>query len=215
MPLIREVLNHYLSTINSITNQTTNSKMADDIAKLIIKDISYFKSANDLVNTFNFVNQKICSDALIVLKNKFYKKYGEHFRIGENEGFENNLLFFTYREYFFKLRLAQESGISIWLIPGKENNKFGIANDEVVKDFRKYFMPLKNNYDSYRENQNYTAYIVSKNNFLNWDIEKKFELTKPDFVEDITNKIIEEIEVFVTTFKEETIKDGLNLAFNF
>lgn len=214
-PLIREIFSHYIHVINKLTNKTNFHQMNDDISKLIIKDITYFKSANNLVNTFEIVNKKICTDAIVVLKNKFYKKYGEQFKVGNNEGSENNLLFFTHKEYFFKLRLAEEFGISIWLTPGKENNKFGIADDEAIVHFKKYFEPLKNNYSSYGKNQNYTAWIVSKNDFLHWDIEKKFELTKPDFVEEITDKIIQEIEIFVNTFKEETIKDGLILSFNF
>lgn len=214
-PLIREIFSHYINVINKLTNKTNFHQMNDDISKLIIKDITYFKSANDLVNSFNTINQKICSDAQVILKDKFFKKYGEQFRIGSDEGFESNILFFTYNEYFFKLRLAEEFGISIWLTPGKENNKFGVANDEGIVHFKKYFKTLKNNYSSYNENQNYTAWIVSENDFLHWDIEKRFELTKPEFVEDITNKILQEIEFFVNTFKEETIKDGLNLAFNF
>lgn len=213
LPLIREIFSHYINVINKLTNKTNFHQMNDDISKLIVKDISYFKSANDLVNTFNIVNQKLCSDAQVILKDKFFKKYGEQFKVDYNKNFDNNLIFFTYKEYSFRLRLAEEGGISIWLAPTKKGSPLGVADDDEIIHFKNYFEPLKNDYNV-PNNHNYTAWIISKNDFLHWDIDNKFQLTKPDFVETITDEIIIEIETFVNTFKEKAIKENIDVVFS-
>ncbi|MCC6182330.1 MAG: PD-(D/E)XK nuclease family protein [Bacteroidia bacterium] len=213
LPLVREVFSHYINVINKLTNKTNFHQMNDDISKLIIKDITYYKSANDLVNTFNIINEKLYADAQAILKGKFFKKYGEQFKIDYNKHFDNNLVFFTYKEYVFRLRLAEEDGISIWLAPDKKGSSLGVANDEAIIHFKNYFEPLKNSYNVVN-NVNYTAWIISKHNFLNWDIENKFNLTNPDFVDTITDDIIEEIDLFINTFKEKAIKENIGIVFS-
>jgi len=130
-------------------------------------------------------------------------------------GFNNNLLFFVFKDYEFRLRLSDEfNSIGIWLAPNNKDGKFGVADDEQIIHFKKYFNNLSG-YEKPYNNFNYTVMIKCKNDFLNSDIENRFQLTIPEKVEQITDEIISEIKMFIAYFKEEVRKEGLSIEFNF
>lgn len=214
-PYLKEILSHYLNIVTKLTNQSKYHEMKEEIEKLITNDLNYFKSANDISNTFNVLITKLSNDTMIVLKNKFFKTFGDKFKKDYNKVFDNNLVLFSYEEeYEFRLRLADEQGISIWLAPDKKGSILGVANEKPIVKFKNCFVQLKEY--KIEENNNYTAWIISKNNFIHWSIDDKFKLTKPDFVEEITDKIIYEVELFINAFKDQVEKEGINnIDYNF
>jgi PD-(D/E)XK nuclease superfamily len=50
-PIIRETLNQYLFLIKSLTNQSNNNKMSEEILKTLMKDKDSFESAKLITNT--------------------------------------------------------------------------------------------------------------------------------------------------------------------
>jgi hypothetical protein len=70
-PIIRETLNQYLFLIKSLTNQSNNNKMSEEIINLLLKNNSHFESAKLITNTFTKIesdlNRKL--DDLITLGN--------------------------------------------------------------------------------------------------------------------------------------------------
>jgi hypothetical protein len=70
-PIIRETLNQYLFLIKSLTNQSNNNKMSEEILKILMKDKDSFESAKLITNTVKKIesdlNRKL--DDLVTLGN--------------------------------------------------------------------------------------------------------------------------------------------------
>lgn len=70
-PIIRETLNQYLFLIKSLTNQSNNNKMSEEILKILMKDKDSFESAKLITNTIKKIesdlNRKL--DDLVTLGN--------------------------------------------------------------------------------------------------------------------------------------------------
>lgn len=58
-PIIRETLNQYLFLIKSLTNQSNNNKMSDEILKILMKDKDCFESFATLINSQNKLKSEI------------------------------------------------------------------------------------------------------------------------------------------------------------
>lgn len=54
-PIIRETLNQYLFLIKSLTNQSNNNKMGDEIVKIILKDKDSFETAKQINKSLNYM----------------------------------------------------------------------------------------------------------------------------------------------------------------
>lgn len=58
-PIIRETLNQYLFLIKSLTNQSNNNKMGDEIVKIILKDEDSFETAKQINKSLNYIDQQL------------------------------------------------------------------------------------------------------------------------------------------------------------
>ncbi len=58
-PIIRETLNQYLFLIKSLTNQSNNNKMGDEIVKIILKDKDSFETAKQINKSLNYIDQQL------------------------------------------------------------------------------------------------------------------------------------------------------------
>lgn len=208
IPLVKEILNHYLNLINRFTNQTNNKKMEQDVINLISKDVEYYKSAVELARIVNQIDQDLYSKVFSKLLESFYEKY--------NKGVKkyDGLHFFTYNNYEFILKVnTEDNTIGIWLSP-RLSDKFGYANDKEVVELKPLFESLKSHFDRVYENSNYTSWVYCKNDFLNYTVDQKIKLFDEVFVKELISKILSEVDIFVNTFKENAKNKGLNIHFN-
>ena len=213
IPVIRETLKQYLNTINQMTEQSTNNKMEEDIKALITKNPEYYKTAIEFSRTVQQIEERLIVSIWEQLFKSFFQKYGSEFIIKGN-----GVHFFTYKNYNFTIKLNDEfHKVGIWLSPFKQN-VFHVANDSEIEELKQYFNSLKSIYGvgNVHENENYTCWVYCKNDFLNFNEERRINLYNKGYIEKLIEDILKEVDLFITTFMDAvTSNPELNADFEF
>ena len=209
LPIIRETLNQYLNTINFMTGQSNNRKMSEEISKLLKIDVEKYKAALELTKVVTEMDENLYSEIFEELQNQFFEKFRPDLKR------DNGVLFFEYKGYEFILKISNEGkAIGIWLFPVL-NGKFGCVNDSDIMVFKQQFSLLENHFDKVYQNVNYTCYVYSKNDFLNYSSEQKFNLFNELNVSNLIEEILREVDLFTSIFKQNITQMGLDIDYKF
>ena len=195
-PIIRETLNQYLFLIKSLTNQSNNNKMSDEITNIILKDESNFRSALEIIKNQDKIKIKIIENILTKLEKKLISEGFENistlnFKVkkdGELISFDNKRL----REKRLKIRLNFEGNSFSYLLMGFYNTD--IDNKILRPDL---FAKFKTFYPDAKESGNYPSYFFY-NEYGNWwsfDILEKINFNYDYFEKDFMSKITQFINI--------------------
>lgn len=135
-PIIRETLIQYLNLINSITNQSTNNIMSEEIKELIKRD---FASASEIVKNYDEVKNDICNKirdtTLEILKSKLIHKY-EITYAGSSVSEKNSKIFLELKDH-------KNMGIFFGVEPfsgnGNRGNELFLGILDINKNNKTYF----------------------------------------------------------------------------
>lgn len=138
-PLIREILNHYLHTINYLTNQTNNNKMSKEIINTITSSEENLKSAFGIASNLNEVKYKLINIDFISQLKDICKELNLKVKFDEVEGgiaVNKAYAWFAITNVkweFFHIRFVFEA-------PEAGSLTFGIAKNENISDddFKKF-----------------------------------------------------------------------------
>ncbi len=202
LPLIREVLNHYLHTINQITNQSTNNKMSKEIIHTIIENGDNVKSAFAISSTIESVKKE--------LLNVFIEKFIEYFNKKEYHDFNvkpapyskwgNVLVFKSTTLKNYSLHLYIQLGQVMLEGPYVHKDEKGVnhISQEDKKRFETLLSSVRLGKSKYFDNwvwiQEYDSFnTYYRNNDLWIDVANKNFDKINDFIKDI-DKILELIK---------------------
>lgn len=195
-PIIRETLNQYLFLIKSLTNQSNNNKMSEEITNIILKDESNFQSALEIIKNQDKIKIKIIENILPKLEKKLMSEGFENistlnFKVkkdGELISFDNKIL----REKGLKIRLNFEGNSFSYLLMGFYNTD--IDNKILRPDL---FAKFKTFYPDAKESGNYPSYFFY-NEYGNWwsfEILEKINFNYDYFEKDFMSKTTQFINI--------------------
>lgn len=135
-PIIRETLIQYLNLINSITNQSTNNIMSEEIKELIKRD---FGSASEIVKNYNEAKNDICNKIRDTTKSILKSKLDYKYEITYAESLiseKNSKIFLELKEY-------KDKGIFFGIEPfsgnGNKRNELFLGILDIQKKNKAYF----------------------------------------------------------------------------
>lgn len=195
-PIIRETLNQYLFLIKSLTNQSNNNKMSDEIVNIILKDESNFQSALEIIKIQDKIKIKLIEYIISKLEKKLISQGFENIstinfmakRDGELISFDNKKL----RQMGLKIRLNFEGNSYSDLLMGFYNSEIDnkILRPELFSKFKRCFPDAK-------ESENYPSYLFYKE-YQNWgsfDTLEKINFNYDSFEKDLATKINQFLEI--------------------
>jgi hypothetical protein len=195
-PIIRETLNQYLFLIKSLTNQSNNNKMSEEILNIILKDESNFQSTLEIIKYQDKIKIKLIENTIAKLERKLISLGFENISIinfkvkkdGELISFDNK----TLRVKGLKIRLNFESNSYSSLLMGFYNSDIDnkILRPDLFTKFKTYFPDAK-------ESGNYPSYIFYKEyeNWWSFDILEKINFNYDYFEKDFMSKINQFINI--------------------
>lgn len=160
-PIIRETLNQYVHLIKSLTNQSNNSKMNEEILKLLVANRSNFTSSFQIMNLKDDLKLFMIKEIITKLSNKLE---AEGFEIIEVLKFDNNkkgnLISFTndkMKSDNLSIRLNFESSGYGNLIIGFYNTAEKVKRPVLFSKYKQLFNNAKENidYPAYSEYKEY------------------------------------------------------------
>lgn len=111
LPVIRETLNQYLNSVNTITSQATNNKMEQDIIDKIIKT-GNVDTAIQISNSIEKIKSELCHSFLKKICNSLNTmEIGTEIKTKTNLCFDLN--FDNSSKFYFELDFNEGIGISI------------------------------------------------------------------------------------------------------
>lgn len=183
LPLIREVLNHYLNTINAITNQSNNHAMSQDIIKIILNSKENIDAALNLEK-----NQDQWKDQLITqFFQRISQKLSEH-NIKQHE------FHIKYSEKYnwinFTSDISEKLNIGLSYAPQDTNFKSSIIGFfwlDKTKQNKEIIIKLSGN--GYKNNDNYAGFKLD-NEHPNWNEEYFFKILDRSLDEEFIQKFL-------------------------
>lgn len=214
LPLLRETITQYINLIDHLTNQSTNINMSLDIKKIIAISSENFIAASMIANEMNNLLNNLNEDLLKRIRIEIEKKYNITM-VTDEKSFSNKwgyfFYFFTYNEFKFYIRIALESGMSIWLAPFKDD-KGGVADNEQIKDLKKLLLDFPK--QKVVNNPNYTGWVISNFDFTKYTVANKYALVNEKSSQEIIGNIVSEVADFIEHFKNRAKIDYPEIEFN-
>jgi hypothetical protein len=135
-PVIRETLIQYLNLINSITNQSTNNTMSEEIKELIKRD---FGSASEIVKNYNEAKNDICNKIRDTTKDILKLKLSHKYEIT----YADSLVSEKNSKIFLKLKDYKDIGVFFGIEPfsgnGNKRNELFLGILDIHKNNKAYF----------------------------------------------------------------------------
>lgn len=172
-PIIRETLNQYLFLIKSLTNQSNNNKMSDEINKIILDDKLSFESFIQIVKIRNNIKSEILRKILPSLLNEISRENNLMLNWNQNTICSNSTV--QYSDFYFSNdKLTKNNLFFNFQFQGKDHkdlifgfcfndweNKHLFDNSEIHKDFNTAFGVSKSS----------DAWLCYKSydNFIDWN----------------------------------------------
>lgn len=195
-PIIRETLNQYLFLIKSLTNQSNNNKMSDEINKIVLDDKLSFESFIQVVKIRNNIKAEILKRTLPILLNKISNKYNLTLNWNQNKICSNSTP--QYSDFYFSNeKLVKSNLIFNFQFQGKDHKDliFGFTfidqktkhlfdNNEINNDFKTAYGTSKSSeaWLCYKSYENYIDWndlnVLKTINFGEFeiDLKEKFNL---------------------------------------
>jgi len=162
-PIIRETLNQYLFLIKSLTNQSNNNKMSEEILKILMKDKDSFDSFSTLINSQDKLKAEILKKEFTenILQN-IAMKY--KLTLIVDEGFYFGV---TYKGYLFKNEKLEYENVVIRFDYQSSNYRdslFGLAyiDNTKIDDLRSAILKDKFEkiFGTANKSENFPCYLI-------------------------------------------------------
>lgn len=165
-PIIRETLNQYLNLIKTITNQSTNNNMSEEIKNLIKRD---FKSASEIAKNYEVAKNDICNNVRDTVKLILESAIGSKYFITYANSLvsdKNSKIFLESKE-FSKLDIF--FGIEPFSGIGNKGSELFIGILDINQKNKKFFDKYSSKGSWWVEKVNFTSFEDYKIDFSNLD----------------------------------------------
>tara|TARA_R110000868_G_scaffold363678_1_gene626019 strand:- start:21232 stop:22455 length:1224 start_codon:yes stop_codon:yes gene_type:complete len=208
-PIIRETLNQYLFLIKSLTNQSNNNKMSEEILKILMKDEDSFNSFVTLINSQNKLKAEILKKEFThdILQNIANK---HSLTLIVDEGFYFGI---TYKGFSFKNKSLDNENLSIRFDYQSSNYRdilFGLIyiDNTKINDLRSVIIKEKfeKAFGIANENGNFASYLIKSkwtNNLSDiGSLNKLNDLIYGDLKNDLQNDLDEIVSKLLELLNE-------------
>lgn len=208
-PIIRETLNQYLFLIKSLTNQSNNNKMSEEILKILMKDKDSFDSFVTLINSQNKLKAEILKKEFAdnILQNIANK---HNLTLTVDEGFYYGV---TYKGFSFKNEKLDNENLSIRFDYQSSNYRdilFGLIyiDNTKINDLRSLIIKEKfeKTFGIANRNGNFSSYLIKSkwtNNLSDiGSLNKLNDLIYGDLKNDLQNDLDEIVSKLIELFNE-------------
>jgi hypothetical protein len=194
-PIIRETLNQYLFLIKSLTNQSNNNKMSEEINNIILDDKLSFESFIQVVKIRNNIKAEILKKIVPSLLNEISNKNNLTLNWNQNTFCSNSAIQYS-GFYFSNEKLIQRNLIFNFQFQGKDHkdlifgftfidqkNKHLFDNTKIHKDFNTAYGTSKSSeaWMCYKSYENYLNWndlnVLKKINFREFEIDLKEKIS--------------------------------------
>jgi hypothetical protein len=208
-PIIRETLNQYLFLIKSLTNQSNNNKMSEEILKIIMKDKDNFDSYITLINAQDKLKAEILKKEFTdtILQNIANK---HNLTLIVDNGFYFGV---TYKGFLFKNEKLENENLCIRFDYQSSNYRdvlFGLAyiDNTKINDLRSSMLKEKFEkiFGTANKSGNFPCYLIKSkwtNNLADLgSINKLSELMYGDLKNDLQNDLNEIVSKIIELCNE-------------
>ena len=208
-PIIRETLNQYLFLIKSLTNQSNNNKMNEEILKILMKDKDSFDSFVTLINSQNklkaeILKKEFTDDILQNIANK------HNLTLIVDEGFYFGV---TYKGFSFENEKLDDENLRIRFDYQSSNYRdvlFGLIyiDNTKINDLRNLVIKEKfeKTFGIAHKNGNFSSYLIKSkwtNNLSDiGSLNKLNDLIYGDLKNDLQNDLDEIVSKLIELFSE-------------
>jgi hypothetical protein len=195
MPILRETIQQYINLIKKLTGQNINTKMSEEILKLLLRDSDKLMAYSALIQVNNklrkYIISEISAKIKIIVKNKFdYDIMTEEF-IGDK-----GCLFYLQnkklKDYGVNIRFNFERSPFSSLI-------FGFANDDKAKPKDELLLTsAKKHFPNAKQSDWWSVYIPFEN-YSNWNYETLCKIyfgADNNFFDEVEDKVQKLISIF-------------------
>lgn len=208
-PIIRETLNQYLFLIKSLTNQSNNNKMSEEILKILMKDKDSFDSFVTLINSQNKLKAEILKKEFTdnILQNIANK---HNLTLTVDEGFYFGV---TYKGFSFKNEKLDNENLRIRFDYQSSNYRdilFGLIyiDNTKINDLRSLIIKEKfeKTFGIANRNGNFSSYLIKSkwtNNLSDiGSLNKLNDLIYGDLKNDLQNDLDVIVSKLIDLFNE-------------
>lgn len=180
-PIIRETLNQYLNLIKTITNQSTNNNMSEEIKDLIRRD---FKSANEIAKNYEIAKNDICNNIRNTVKSILESEIGSKYFIT----YANSQVSDKNSKIFLELKEFPKLGIFFGIEPFSGNGNKGSKLFTGILDIN------QNNKHFFQEYSSKGSWWFEKIIFIPFE-DYKIDFSDLDFLNMLANNEKKQIEL--------------------
>jgi hypothetical protein len=162
-PIIRETLNQYLFLIKSLTNQTNNNKMSDEIFKILMKDKDSFDSFTTLINSQTRLKAEILKKFATDILENIANKHGVSVIVDEGFYFGE-----TYKGFLFKNEKLEDKNLCIRIDYQSSNYRdvllgLGYLDNTKIDDSKNLLIKEKFEkvFGTAKKSGNFSCYIIN------------------------------------------------------
>jgi len=200
-PIVRETLNQYLFLIKNLTNLSNNTKMSEEIIKIIMNDKDNFESFITLINSQNNLKAEILKKELT--ENILQKIAVKHnLDLIVDEGLYNGVI---YKGFSFKNEKLENENLQIrfdYQCSYYRDNLFGLVYIDNTKIDNSLSSSIKEkfekNFGTANQNGNFATYIINSKWTENLSDLGSFNKLKELMYGDLKNDLQNDIDEIVT-----------------
>jgi hypothetical protein len=195
MPVLRETIQQYINLIKKLTGQNINTKMSEDILKLLLRDSDKLMAYSALIEVNNKLRKYIIAEISAKIKIIIENKIDCDIKTEEFNG-DKGCLFYLQnnklKEYRINIRFNFERSPFSSLI-------FGFANDDKMRPKDEYLLTsTKLAFPNAKQSDWWSVYMPFEK-YSNWDYEtlsKIYFCEDDSFYQEVEDKVQQLIAIF-------------------
>jgi hypothetical protein len=164
-PLLRETIQQYINLIQKLTHQNTNSKMSEEITRIILRDEEQILAYSTLIDLDEKIRKKMISKILETLRDNIERKFNCEFTASDliaDKGLLFSLENTQLKESNLTIKFNFERTQYSSLIFGFANKNNTQSKDEVLLKLS------KENFPTAKQSDWWNVYIPLEK-YFNWD----------------------------------------------